>query len=51
VPSAGRHITFIPSKRAWDILLQPDFDALRPELCISIGADVMSWAKAFSHDW
>jgi hypothetical protein len=24
-----------------------DFDAMRPELCISIGGDVMSWAKAF----
>jgi hypothetical protein len=25
-----------------------DFDVMRPELCISIGADVMSWVKVFS---
>lgn len=24
-----------------------DFDAMRAELCISVGADVMSWAKVF----
>jgi|GEM_PF-5543617 len=28
-----------------------DFDVMRPELCISIGADVMSWAKALSNEW
>jgi hypothetical protein len=28
-----------------------DFDVMRPELCISLGADVMSWAKALSDDW
>jgi len=27
-----------------------DFDVMRPELCVSIGADVMSWAHVLSDD-
>jgi hypothetical protein len=28
-----------------------DFDAMRPELCVSVGADVMSWAKVLADEW
>ena len=28
-----------------------DFDAMRPELCLSVGADVMSWAKVLADEW
>lgn len=28
-----------------------DFNAMRPELCVSLGADVMSWAHVLSDSW
>lgn len=27
-----------------------DFDVMRPELCVSVGADIMSWAHVLSDD-